>query len=76
MVRSFGSNLISAYTDHSCKLIDYMYMVHSTGSGGLQLFVGKDGKAVLGSTARTTVQLARPVSGASSTSKTLSVPDS
>jgi len=50
--------------------------LHSTGSGGLQLFVGKDGKAVLGSAARTTAQLARPISCSSSTSKTFCVPDS
>jgi len=50
--------------------------VHCTGTGGLQLFVGKDGKAVLGSAARTTAELTRPISSASSTSKTLALPDS
>jgi len=51
-------------------------MVRFTGTGGLQLFVGKDGTAVLGSAARTSSQLTQSASYASSTSKTLSLSNS
>jgi len=49
-------------------------MLHSVGTGGLQLFVSKDGKAVLGSAARATPQPAQ--SASSAPSKTLPLPDS
>jgi len=42
-----------------------------TGSGNLQLFVGKDGTAVLGSAARASPQPAQPISCASSASETM-----
>ena len=51
-------------------------MVYVTGTGGLQLFVGKDGTAVLGSTARASTHPTQPVSYAPSMSDTLSIPNS
>lgn len=45
-------------------------------TGGLQLFVGKDGTAVLGSTARASTHPTQPVSYAPSMSDTLSIPNS
>ena len=64
-LKTYASRVLSN-TWHSrrfCKCA-----VHVTGTGSLQLFVGKDGKAVLGSAARTSTQLTQPVSCASSTS--------
>jgi len=45
-----------------------VYVVHCTDSGGLQLFVGKDGSAVLRSTARMpAASVTEPTTSCSST---------